>query len=96
MSLKAPLFSVIPAETIRVAHAAFPKGNRYLQVRDTFGPLFFNPDFHHLFSHTGQPATDPARLAVIPSSSLPNGSLMFTLPTRFAVGSTGNICSPSR
>ena len=65
MSLKAPLFSVIPAETIRVAHAAFPKGNRYLQVRDTFGPLFFNPDFHHLFSHTGQPATDPARLAVI-------------------------------
>jgi len=52
MSLKAPLFSVIPEETIRVVHAAFPKGNRYVRLRDTFGPLFFNPDFQHLFSHT--------------------------------------------
>ena len=65
MSLKAPLFSVIPEETARVAQAAFPKGNRYLRLRDAFGPLFFNPDVHHLFSHTGQPAADPARLAVI-------------------------------
>jgi transposase len=65
MSLNAPLFSVIPEETVRVAQAAFPKGNRYLRLRDTFGPLFYNPDFAHLFSHTGQPAEDPARLALI-------------------------------
>jgi transposase len=60
-----PLFSVIPDETVQVAKAAFPKGNRYLLLRDTFGPLFHNPDFAHLFSHTGQPAEDPARLALI-------------------------------
>ena len=33
MSLKAPLFSVIPEETARVAQAAFPKGNRYLGLK---------------------------------------------------------------
>ena len=65
MSLNAPLFYVIPDETVQVAKAAFPKGNRYLLLRDTFGPLFQNPDFAHLFSHTGQPAEDPARLALI-------------------------------
>ncbi len=65
MSLNAPLFYIIPEETVRVAQAAFPKGNRYLRLRDTLGPLFHNPDFAHLFSHTGQPAFDPARLAVI-------------------------------
>jgi transposase len=65
MSLNAPLFYVIPEETIQVAQAVFPKGNRYLRVRDTFGPLFENPAFAHLFSHTGQPAEDPARLALV-------------------------------
>ena len=65
MSLNAPLFYVIPAETVQVAKAAFPKGNRYLLLRDTFGPLFHNPDFARLFSHTGQPGQDPARLALI-------------------------------
>jgi len=45
--------------------AAFPKGNRYLRVRDAFGPLFHTPDFAHLFSYTGQRAEDPARLALV-------------------------------
>jgi transposase len=65
MSLDAPLFYVVPAETIRVAKAAFPKGNRYLQLRDSLGSLFHNPDFQHLFSAEGRPAEDPARLALI-------------------------------
>lgn len=65
MSLNTPLFAVIPDETARVAKAAFPKGNRYLLLRDTFGSLFTSADFAHLFSHTGQPAEDPARLALI-------------------------------
>jgi len=65
MSLNAPLFYVIPEETVQVAQAAFPKGNRYLRVRDTFGPRFENPAFAHLFSDTGQPAEDPARLALV-------------------------------
>ncbi len=65
MSLDAPLFSVIPEDTARVARAAFPKGNRYLQLRDTFGQLFVSSDFRHLFHPEGRPAQDPARLAII-------------------------------
>jgi len=65
MSLNVPLFAVMPEDTERVANAAFPTGNRYLQLRDTFGPLFNSSDFQHLFSPEGRPAQDPARLAVI-------------------------------
>ena len=65
MSLHVPLFAVIPEDTARVAKAAFPTGNRYLRLRDTFGPLFDSRDFQHLFSPEGRPAEDPARLAVI-------------------------------
>ncbi len=65
MSLNTPLFSVIPEDTERVAKAAFPKGNRYLLLRDALGPLFTSTDFQHLFSTEGRPAEDPARLALI-------------------------------
>ena len=55
----------VPAETIRVAQAAFPKGNRYLDMQAELGMLYLNPQFAPLFSYTGQPATDPARWALI-------------------------------
>jgi FAD/FMN-containing dehydrogenase len=65
MSLHTSLDSTIPEETIRVAHAAFPKGNVFMQMRDALGPLYTNAQFAPLFSHTGQPAEDPARLALV-------------------------------
>ncbi len=65
MSLDAPLSSAIPDDTARVAKAAFPKGNRYLQLRDTFGQVFVSSEFRHLFHPEGRPAQDPARLARI-------------------------------
>lgn len=65
MSLYAPLITFIPDDTERVAHAAFPHGNRYLRLRDALGPLFYNPDFAPFFAHEGRPAVDPARLALI-------------------------------
>ncbi len=67
MSMHDPLFSdyPIPDDTARVAHAAFPKGNLYLQLRDRFGMLYQNHQFAHLFAHDGQPALAPARLALI-------------------------------
>ena len=65
MSLHAPLFYLIPPETVRVAQAAFPKGNPYMRMRDTFGPIYTNPEFAALFSTTGQPAEAPAHLALI-------------------------------
>ena len=40
MSLQAPLGYVIPDETVRVARAAFPKGNPYMRVRDALGPIY--------------------------------------------------------
>jgi transposase len=65
MSLQAPLFYIIPEQTIQVARAAFPKGNPYMQMRDALGPIYTNPDFAKLFPKTGQPAEAPAHLALI-------------------------------
>lgn len=65
MSLRSPCFYVIPEETVRVARAAFPKGTLAMQIYDALGPLFTNAQFAALFSPTGQPAEDPARLALV-------------------------------
>ncbi|CAA9312545.1 MAG: hypothetical protein AVDCRST_MAG93-5320 [uncultured Chloroflexia bacterium] len=66
MSLDAPLNDFpIPDETHRVAHAAFPKGNLYLHLRDHFGMLYHNHHFAHLFAHDGRPALAPVRLALV-------------------------------
>ena len=42
MLLHAPLFSLIPEETARVAQAAFPHGHIYMQMRDELGPIYDN------------------------------------------------------
>ncbi|MDQ2998387.1 MAG: transposase, partial [Chloroflexota bacterium] len=65
MSLRAPLFYPIPAQTVQVAQAAFPKGNSYMRMRDALGPISTNPDFAQLFPHDGQPAEAPAHLALV-------------------------------
>ena len=53
----------VPAETARIAHAAFPAGNSYLQMRDQWATLFTDQQFGHLFPRRGQPAEAPWRLA---------------------------------
>ena len=65
MSLQVSPMAPIPTDTIRVAHAAFPKGTLCLQIRDTLGPLYEDAEFAALFSPTGQPAEAPARLALV-------------------------------
>jgi transposase len=65
MSLRAPVFYQIPEQTAQVARAAFPKGNPYLRMRDTLGPIYTNPDFAQLFPNDGQPAEAPAHLALV-------------------------------
>src|SRR6266446_7432985 len=65
MSLRVVPSASIPAETARIAHAAFPKGTLCMQMRDTLGPLYDDDQFAALFSSTGQPAQAPARLALI-------------------------------
>ena len=55
----------IPAETIEVAQAAFPKGNVYLTLRDHLGPLFQNVDFAELYAWQGQEGVSPGMLAMV-------------------------------
>ena len=59
-------FLSIPAETVRVAQAAFPKGNNYMTMRDKLALWYKDSDYAHLFSsHQGQPALSPGRLNLI-------------------------------
>jgi transposase len=55
----------IPAETIEVAQAAFPKGNVYLTLRDHLGPLFQDVDFAELYAWQGQEGVSPGMLAMV-------------------------------
>ena len=48
MSLKPSLIEAVPPETMRVARAAFPKGNLYLSIREELGTLFEDADFTSL------------------------------------------------
>jgi hypothetical protein len=53
----------IPEMTVKVAQAAFPKGNPYLTLRDELGPIFEDKDFINLYPNIGQPTLAPWRLA---------------------------------
>jgi transposase len=55
----------IPADTARIARAAFRKGTTVMRLRDAFGTLFNDEDFAALFPATGQPALAPWRLALV-------------------------------
>jgi transposase len=65
MSLKALPIPPVPEETARVAHAAFPRGNLFMQVRDTLGTIYTDEAFADLFPTHGQPALAPWRLALV-------------------------------
>ncbi len=65
MSLKPQAVYLVPDETARGAHTAFPRGkNPYMIMRDHLGMIFDDQDFVDVFSHTGQPAASPFRLAL--------------------------------
>lgn len=55
----------VPEETARVARAAFPKGNPYMDISDETGTLYSDEMFRSLFPRRGRPATSPARLALV-------------------------------
>jgi transposase len=38
----------VPERTAEIAHAALPKGNRYMQMRDTLGTVYTNAHFADL------------------------------------------------
>jgi transposase len=63
MSLHPQPGNSIPAETQRIAHAAFPNGNVYMRIRDELGELYTDGLFAELFPRRGQAAESPGRLA---------------------------------
>ncbi|HVB21552.1 MAG TPA: IS1182 family transposase [Ktedonobacteraceae bacterium] len=65
MSLKPQEVGPIPEATARVAHAAFPKGNAIMRLRDALGPIYTDEQFRPLFPHDGQPALSPGFLALV-------------------------------
>lgn len=65
MSLKPQAVDNVPSETLRVARAAFSKGNVVIRLRDEFGSLYQDEDFQALFPKRGQPGLAPWRLALV-------------------------------
>lgn len=63
--LKIEAIPAIPETTAAVAKAAFPRGNRYMLMRDQLGTFFADEEFAELFAKQGQPGIAPWRLALI-------------------------------
>src|SRR5215468_2977545 len=55
----------LPEVTKQVAHAAFPQGNRSMQMRDHLGSLYTDSDVAALVPSRGHAAEAPWRLAVV-------------------------------
>ena len=65
MSLQPEPAGPVPDGTARVARAAFPKGNVYMQMRDVLGVIYDDASFRPLFAVRGRPAESPWRLALV-------------------------------
>src|SRR3989440_11055514 len=65
MSLKSLPIPPVSEEIACVAHAVFPRGNVFMQVRDTLGTIYTDEAFADLFPTHGQPAEAPWRLALV-------------------------------
>src|SRR5258707_14218936 len=65
MSLKSLPIPPGSEEIALVAHAVFPRGNVFMQVRDTLGTIYTDEAFADLFPTHGQPAEAPWRLALV-------------------------------
>jgi transposase len=92
MSLKPQEVNPIPEETMRVAHAAFPKGNAIMRLRDALGPIYTDEQFTALFPHDGQPALSPGRLALVSVLQFARSAFPTGKPLRqYERGSTGNM-----
>jgi transposase len=65
MSLHPQSIGEIPAETVRIARAAFPKGTVTMRLRDEFSTLYQDEDFRAFYPARGQPGLAPWRLALV-------------------------------
>ena len=53
MCLKPQSIDTVPEETARIARAAYPRGNIYLQLRDKFGTIYEDEHFAELYLLVG-------------------------------------------
>jgi hypothetical protein len=65
MSLNPRPMDPVPQETAWVARAAFPKGNRYMTMRDELGVLYPNDLFADLYPQVGHYGEPPWRLVLV-------------------------------
>jgi hypothetical protein len=65
MTLHSQTDFAIPEETIRVARAAYPRGNVLMKRRDAPGTIYQDQPFASLFPHNGRAVEAPWRLALI-------------------------------
>lgn len=65
MSLPPPSLDAVPAETSRIARAAFPKGSLAMTLRDRLAAIYHDGMFADLYPPEGQPACAPWRLALV-------------------------------
>src|SRR5262249_55383884 len=65
MSLNPCPMDPVPPETARVARAVFPKGNRYMTMRDELGVIYANDLFADLYPQVGHYGEPPWRLALV-------------------------------
>lgn len=65
MSLHPEPIGDVPAETVRIARAAFPKGTTVMRLRDAFSALYRDEDFRAFYPARGQPGLTPWRLALV-------------------------------
>jgi transposase len=91
MSIHTQPINPIPEETARIAHLAFPKGNRYLTLRDELGTVYNDQDFTDLFSSYGQSGISPWRLALICVMQFMKTCLTDKPLKRCGVGLIGNM-----
>ena len=63
MSLKPQAISPVPEETARIAHAAYPKGNVYMHMRDELGSIYEDESFADLFSQQRATSRSPMALS---------------------------------
>jgi transposase len=62
MSLHSTPLPPVPDETARIARAAVPHGNTFMQMRDALGAIYRDEQFADFVPARGQPAEAPWRL----------------------------------
>ena len=74
----------IPEETARVARAAYPKGNLYMNMRDALGTIYQDESFAHLFPQNGRLSRPPGGWHLLPWCSSLRDCLIDKPPRRCA------------